>query len=207
MSESNRAPMGQELPPRPAVQLNGIGFYSAKQIGELTAPYAERIRHLEREQMPKLDEDDEVSFPGDAKLAVLHEAKYWKLRAAEERVAVLERELAERKRGAWIGSIDDYSQFHLLLSRWMELRDYYQDDQADPVKVAWGALIAYIDGRSAGTVPEGWKPVPVEPTDDMIVAFAEQWYSKVRCIDDCQMEDCYAAMIAAAPTPTNSGRE
>ena len=44
-----------------------------------------------------------------------------------------------------------------------------------------------------------WALVPVTPTDDMIVAFAEVWYSKLRCIDDCQMEDAYAAMIAAAP--------
>jgi hypothetical protein len=68
-------------------------------------------------------------------------------------------------------------------------------------------IIAYIDGRTAGAAPEGYVLVPEVPTDDMIVAFAEQWYSKVRCIDDCEMEDCYAAMIAAAPSPTNTGTE
>lgn len=46
-----------------------------------------------------------------------------------------------------------------------------------------------------------WKLVPIRPTDDMIVAFAEAWYSKIRCIDDCEMEDAYADMLAAAPAP------
>ena len=41
--------------------------------------------------------------------------------------------------------------------------------------------------------------VPVDLTDDMLVAFAEVWYTKVRCIDDCEMADCYAAMLRAAP--------
>lgn len=45
----------------------------------------------------------------------------------------------------------------------------------------------------------GWKRVPVELTDDMLVAFAEVWYSKKRVIDDCEMADCYAAMLSAAP--------
>jgi hypothetical protein len=48
-------------------------------------------------------------------------------------------------------------------------------------------------------VPAGWQLVPVKPTDDMVVAFAEAWYSERRCYDDPQMDDCYAAMLAAAP--------
>lgn len=51
-----------------------------------------------------------------------------------------------------------------------------------------------------------WVTVPREPTDDMVVAFAEVWFSKVRCIDDCQMEDAYRAMIAAAP-PSDDARD
>ena len=70
------------------------------------------------------------------------------------------------------------------------------------------AMFTYCLGAAPSTaapaaervaIPEGWKLVPVEPTDDMIVAFAETWFSKVRPIDDCGMEDCYAALIAAAP--------
>jgi hypothetical protein len=47
-----------------------------------------------------------------------------------------------------------------------------------------------------------WKLVPVVLTDDMLVAFAEAWYSKKRCIDDCEMDDAYAAMLEVAPTPS-----
>ncbi|PPY22293.1 hypothetical protein C3D69_01890 [Cronobacter sakazakii] len=48
-------------------------------------------------------------------------------------------------------------------------------------------------------VPAGWKLVPIEPTIEMQIAFAEAWFSKVRCVDDCELEDAYIAMLAAAP--------
>lgn len=106
---------------------------------------------------------------------------------------------------AQVGSIEDYAQFHHLLDSWMGLSGEHQNDAAPQVTEAWRKFIDYIDasaGSRAGDAgPNGWKLVPIDPTDDMIVAFAEQWYSKVRCIDDCQMEDCYAAMLAAAPAP------
>lgn len=51
------------------------------------------------------------------------------------------------------------------------------------------------------SIPEGFKLVPVEPTDDMIVSFAEAWYSKRQAIDDPDMTDAYRDMLAAAPTP------
>ncbi|NCH12486.1 hypothetical protein EHI98_22200, partial [Cronobacter sakazakii] len=38
-------------------------------------------------------------------------------------------------------------------------------------------------------VPAGWKLVPIEPTFEMQIAFAEAWFSKVRCVDDCELED------------------
>lgn len=50
-------------------------------------------------------------------------------------------------------------------------------------------------------IPKGYKLVPVEPTDDMIVAFAEAWYSKRQTIDDPEMMDAYRDMLAAAPAP------
>lgn len=55
------------------------------------------------------------------------------------------------------------------------------------------------DARNGQGVAQGWKLVPVEPTDEMAVAFAEAWFSKVRPIDDCMMNDAYAAMLDAAP--------
>lgn len=48
-------------------------------------------------------------------------------------------------------------------------------------------------------VPDGWKLVPAAMTLDMCVAFAEAWFSKVRCIDDPEMQDAYTAMLNAAP--------
>lgn len=50
-------------------------------------------------------------------------------------------------------------------------------------------------------VPEGYALVPTTPNDDMVIAFAEQWYSKARPIDDCELADAYAAMLAATPVP------
>ncbi|WP_105577878.1 hypothetical protein [Cronobacter sakazakii] len=50
-------------------------------------------------------------------------------------------------------------------------------------------------------VPAGWKLVPIEPTIEMQIAFAEAWFSKVRCVDDCELEDAYIAMLFAAPEP------
>lgn len=45
-----------------------------------------------------------------------------------------------------------------------------------------------------------YKLVPTEPSDEMIVAFAEAWYSKRQCIDDPDMLDAYRDMLAVAPT-------
>ncbi|MEJ2897658.1 hypothetical protein [Bordetella avium] len=50
-------------------------------------------------------------------------------------------------------------------------------------------------------IPHGWRLVPAEMTLDMSIAFAEAWYSKSRAIDDHEMQDAYAAMLAAAPSP------
>lgn len=50
-------------------------------------------------------------------------------------------------------------------------------------------------------IPKGYKLVPVEPTDDMVIAFAETWYSKRQAYDDPDMDDAYRDMLAAAPTP------
>lgn len=50
-------------------------------------------------------------------------------------------------------------------------------------------------------IPKGYKLVPVEPTDDMVIVFAETWYSKRQAYDDPDMLDAYRDMLAAAPTP------
>lgn len=63
------------------------------------------------------------------------------------------------------------------------------------------ALLAKAAQPAAGQVPEGYALVPLVPTEGMFVAFSETWFSKIRPIDDCGMEDCYDAMLAAAPVP------
>jgi hypothetical protein len=63
-------------------------------------------------------------------------------------------------------------------------------------------LIATATGEQAvAAVPDGFALVPLIATDDMIVAFAEQWYSKRQAIDDPDMADAYKAMLAVAPQP------
>ncbi|MGY6271051.1 hypothetical protein ACXIUT_15270 [Achromobacter denitrificans] len=52
-----------------------------------------------------------------------------------------------------------------------------------------------------------WKLVPATMTQDMCVAFAEAWFSKVRCIDDPEMQDAYAAMLAAAPSAPGDAQD
>lgn len=44
-----------------------------------------------------------------------------------------------------------------------------------------------------------WQLVPKVLTDDMAVAFAEEWYSHRQTIDEPEMESAYAAMLAVAP--------
>lgn len=64
-------------------------------------------------------------------------------------------------------------------------------------------VVVYRDrpGQSqpAAAVPDGWVLVPRLPTLDMSVAFAEAFYSQRRAIDDDQIGDWWAAMLAAAP--------
>ncbi|MBC2660053.1 hypothetical protein H7A76_31885 [Pseudomonas sp. MSSRFD41] len=65
------------------------------------------------------------------------------------------------------------------------------------------ARIAELEQQPApaAVVREGWQLVPTVPTDDMIVAFAEAWYSKRQTIDDPDMLDAYRDMLVVAPSP------
>lgn len=60
----------------------------------------------------------------------------------------------------------------------------------------WHALDAL---RAALTPPEGYVLVPVELTVEMEIAFMETWVLKRRCIDDSEMQDAWAAALAARP--------
>jgi len=75
--------------------------------------------------------------------------------------------------------------------------------------LVWQARAARSAAQSTAPVSteqagDAWQVVPKEMTMDMHVAFAEVWFSKVRPIDDHDMQDAYAAMLEAAPSPNNS---
>lgn len=65
-----------------------------------------------------------------------------------------------------------------------------------------GALIGY---RLAGTryVPAGWKLVPLEPTVDMVALGWNGSRHEYAGADSARA--CYRIMLAAAPTPRDSG--
>lgn len=52
---------------------------------------------------------------------------------------------------------------------------------------------------AALTPPDGYVLVPVVLPVDMEVAFMEAWVSKRRCVDDPEMQDAWAASLAARP--------
>lgn len=80
----------------------------------------------------------------------------------------------------------------------------YEDHSTQRCWAAWQSRAALTALPAAG-VPDGWKLVPVRPTDEMVIAFAEQWYSKRQAIDSPDMADAYASMLAAAPdAPENA---
>jgi Lar family restriction alleviation protein len=133
------------------------------------APYAERIAHLERElNLSK------------KKLGL---ALQWD-RAKAERLQDIEH---EREALAWAAFADNGN-----VIIWSRRRD-----EVEPVAAKYGKpvvpVIAYIDGRTAGTVPDGYVLVPEVPTPSMcragfLVSEAEHDPAGV-----------YRAMIAATP--------
>lgn len=94
-------------------------------------------------------------------------------------------------------SIDDDPKFQQLAEHWRG-----EPYGTRSFENAWAELIAYIDGRPAGTaVHEGWKLVPNNPTPTMcragfLVSEAEHDPAGV-----------YRAMVAAAPSHQSPGKE
>ena len=70
------------------------------------------------------------------------------------------------------------------------------DDQGAKLNAA--ATVAFLETQGAGG-PEGFVVVPEVMDIDMEVAFCEAWFSKRRCIDDPEMQDAWAAALAARP--------
>lgn len=61
--------------------------------------------------------------------------------------------------------------------------------------------------RQRREIPEGWKLVPIEPTEEMLRAWRGDMYKSyakihIEHIGDDEIVFAYSAMIAAAPTPS-----
>lgn len=96
--------------------------------------------------------------------------------------------------------------------KWEPLRKWAKDAvNGKSSKIPYIDIVSLIDenaelrvtleSRHGVAVPAGYALVPLKPTDEMVVAFAEQWYAKRQAIDDPDMAEAYADMLAVAPQP------
>ncbi|HEP9800787.1 TPA: hypothetical protein VDW15_004472 [Pseudomonas aeruginosa] len=71
--------------------------------------------------------------------------------------------------------------------------------EGSPIRTLYTAPVAHAQH----SVPDGYALVPLEPTDDMLVAGQEAWTHKMErrgALEDCEEAgDVYRAMLAAAP--------
>jgi hypothetical protein len=137
--------------------------------------------------------------PYAARIAHLErELKQAKLQELADIGQDIERELAERKPV----SIDS-NQFRDLLAKYAS-STFCGFGEAE----AKAALIAYIDGRTAGTAPEGYVLVPLEPTPAMCLAGADVTAKIPKgSLRRFHMGETYKAMIAVAPSPQSKQEE
>lgn len=139
---------------------------------------------------------------------------------AADRAARAQQKAQTGGRG-WIGSVGDYAQFHVLLNTVCNASEELEKAEgrevfaaADNLEKAKDALIAYIDGHTAGAAPEGWKLVPIEPTMDMAkagakhTAIVEGEETEATTFHEAIGRALYAwqDMLAAAPSP-QQGKE
>lgn len=133
----------------------------------------------------------------DAVAAVAH--KLWcaevNFDGANEHIAELQRDLAEARRAQQPAQSIDTPEFRRLVNEYHEACEMVRG-HAIP---QWRALIAYIDGRTAGTAGEGYKLVPIKLTEEMHVA-AVRAIVKSTGNDDFPPA-VWSAMLAVAPSP------
>lgn len=140
--------------------------------------------------------------------AIDHAAPY------AERIHQLERELAERKpvsidtpefRVGEFWSSARPGEKVLMLARGIDIENFGRHKD----------FIRWVDGRTAGTAPDGWKLVPVEPTMDMAkvgakhTAIAEGDETEATTFHEAMGRAIYVwqDMIAAAPSSMSKGKE
>lgn len=228
------APIGEELPPltndhiieiadktRTAESRDGdyilpISFARAIEA-EIVAPYAERIRLLERAlRSANLLLAETFISTGKAISTRAEEVSDEIERALAG--ADLERELAERKPAT---SIRGDNAFAVLMGEWAGAAQSCDEyTRTLGAKHAWNALIAYIDGRTAGATPELYTCIGKGGEYEHIGVAAGAGVTRGNLVHvyrdkasgslfyrtpmdfDTRME-----RIAAAPSPLNSGME
>lgn len=72
-------------------------------------------------------------------------------------------------------------------------------------ELGWWIEPLYPRPQLPAGVPDGWKLVPVEPTDDMLEAYQEAMCGlrNMTSVDDNELVILWSAMLAAAPQPDN----
>ncbi|HHM9318333.1 TPA: hypothetical protein ACRNS5_004224 [Pseudomonas aeruginosa] len=102
----------------------------------------------------------------------------------------------EQERDAALAS---FKNFHRLLCERFGYTHDEKDWQRDQLSLIEHIAVA----QAQHSVPEGYALVPLEPTDDMLVAGQEAWAHKMErrgALEDCEEAgDVYRAMLAAAP--------
>jgi hypothetical protein len=178
---------------------------SARRTAPVSSPIGEDIADI---NLPALPDDYYMLAPQHLKVYDEdHMRDYARQHAAPyaARIRQLERELAERKQSidteealAWAAFAENGN-----VIIWSRRRD-----EVEPVAAKYGRpvtpIIAYIDGRTAGTV-DGWRLVPMVATKDMLHAGMRHFHDKPEPASKAW--EAYRDMIAAAPTPMNSGKE
>jgi Lar family restriction alleviation protein len=188
----------QALPPLPKPDSKGWIFTSSQlsqYAREAIAPYAERIRHLERELAERM---------AGQEAAVQTAAG-----SAETRMDT------GFKGAAGLGqkpaSIGDDPKFCERVEWWAgAAHSCDKHTRTVRAKAEWAALIAYIDGRTAGTAPKGCKIVPAEPTQamcDAARAEAMGWQNSGEHWSAMTWFRIYKRMLAAAPSPLSKQEE
>jgi hypothetical protein len=77
----------------------------------------------------------------------------------------------------------------------------------DPAEIVFDLVNHYEDAARPQGHTEGWRLVPVEPSETLIEAMATAYETSL-CIDPMgSMEDAYRAMLAGAPAPPSSTEE
>ncbi|EMP7215025.1 hypothetical protein GHV70_08970 [Pseudomonas aeruginosa] len=158
-----------------------------------------------------------------AVIAQLRQHKNDYMDSGQQTYRALQNEIRERE--AEIARLDGLvsgrtAERDAALARVAELDKQCRDDVARALGLrpsqergfAWSYLLASIKScvkasedtaQAQHSVPEGYALVPLEPTDDMLVAGQEAWTHKMErrgALEDCEEAgDVYRAMLAAAP--------